>query len=367
MSAARPAPAALSSGSGMARNNEQSYRTAALAVDALKKLGLAASPRNFEVWSAHVEGKNPALSRDIQRRLEHGGLTQSHADELFDLHIVRADLARDVIDIVSRFEAEVAELTDVIESSGENAQERADQLQKFSTQLRQSAEQYPGVAALLEGVITVTKSVREENQKLEKRLVETSTEVASLRMNIDHIQQEAMQDPLTGVKNRKSFDAAIGKLIRASREKGEPLALILADVDHFKSFNDKWGHQTGDQVLRLVAEVMNANIKGQDLLARYGGEEFAILLPGTRLENACMLADRMRGAIEARRLKKRRTNEDLGVVTLSMGVALCRAEDSIESLIERADARLYDAKKAGRNRVHSEVVETAADARRAVG
>lgn len=349
----------------MARNVEQSFQTASLALASLKKLGLAATPRNFEVWVAHIEGKIPALSRDIQRRLEHGAIAQAHADEFYDLHIMRADLARDVMDVVSRFESEITELTDLIESSGENAQERGEELQKFSVQLRQSAEQYPGVGALLEGVIAVTKSVREENHKLEQRLCEASNEVATLRTNIEHIQQEAMQDPLTGVKNRKSFDTAIGKLMRSAREKSEPLALIMADVDHFKSFNDKWGHQTGDQVLRLVAEVMNANVKGQDLLARYGGEEFAILLPGTKLENACMLADRIRAAIESRRLKKRRTSEDLGVVTLSMGVALCHDADSPESLIERADSRLYDAKKAGRNRVHSELTPPYSDERRA--
>jgi diguanylate cyclase len=349
----------------MARNVEQSYQTAELVLAALRKLGLCANPRNFEVWTAHLEGKIPALSRDIQRRLDAGLVTQAHADEFYDLHIIRADLARDVIDIVSRFESEVAELTDLIEVSGENAQERGQQLQKFSAQLRQSAEQYPGVGALLEGVIAVTKSVREENQKLERRLAETSTEVAALRTNIEHIQQEAMQDPLTGVKNRKSFDTAIVKMIRAARENSEPLALIMADVDYFKTFNDRWGHQTGDQVLRLVAEVMSANIKGQDLLARYGGEEFAILLPGTTLENACMLADRMRRAIESRRLKKRRTNEDLGVVTMSMGVALLRSGETAEALVERADRSLYDAKRAGRNRVVGETAQP--HARRSVG
>ena len=91
------------------------------------------------------------------------------------------------------------------------------------------------------------------------------------------------------------------------------LALILSDVDHFKKFNDTWGHTTGDQVLRLVAEVMNAKVKGQDFLARYGGEEFIIALPDTSVQNAKMLADRIRTAIQSRRLKKRRTNEDLGV------------------------------------------------------
>jgi diguanylate cyclase len=349
----------------MSRNIDASHESAERALAELKKLGLVASPRNFEVWLAHVDGKFPALSRDMQKKLEDGPITQTHADEFYDFHIIRADLARDVMDIVARFESEIVELTDLIETSGESAHVRGEQLTKISSQLRHSAEQYPGVGALLEGVIAVTKSVREENHKLEQRLAETSTEVASLRMNIDHIQQEAMQDPLTGVKNRKSFDTAIIKLIRHAREAGEPLALVVADVDHFKTFNDKWGHQTGDQVLRLVAEVMNANTKGQDLLARYGGEEFAIILPGTSLDNAVMLADRMRRAIESRRLKKRRTNEDLGVITMSMGVALLNADDSVESLIERADMGLYEAKRAGRNRVIPETEIRKSDEKRA--
>lgn len=128
----------------------------------------------------------------------------------------------------------------------------------------------------------------------------------------------------------------------------------MADVDHFKQFNDRWGHQTGDHVLRLVADVMNANIKGADVLARYGGEEFAIILPGTTLSNAVMLADRIRKAVESRRLKKRRTDEDLGVVTLSMGAALLRWNDNVDSFVERADNLLYAAKNGGRNRVVDE-------------
>jgi diguanylate cyclase len=339
----------------MSRSVESTHRTAEIALAALKKLGLSAAPRNFELWYAHAEGKNPALSRDIQKCLgPDGGITQMQADGLYDLHIVRADLSRDVIDVVTRFENEILELSDILESSGETAQNRGAQLQKLTLQLRHSAEQYPAVGALLESVLSVTKSVREENLKLEKRLEESSDEVATLRMNVEHIQQEAMTDPLTGVKNRKSFDTAIQKFIRQAKETGNPLALVIADVDHFKKFNDRWGHQTGDQVLRLVAEVMNANVKGQDVLARFGGEEFAILLPGTTLENAHMLADRMRRAIESRRLKKRRTDEDLGVVTMSMGVSLFRQDETPEAFIERADQCLYAAKHAGRNQVVTE-------------
>ena len=128
----------------------------------------------------------------------------------------------------------------------------------------------------------------------------------------------------------------------------------MADIDHFKQFNDTWGHQTGDQVLRLVAEVMDANLKGQDLLSRYGGEEFAMILPETKIENAEMLANRIREAVESRRLQKRRTGEDLGVITLSMGIAGHVEQDDPESMVERADECLYAAKRTGRNRVVAE-------------
>lgn len=160
-----------------------------------------------------------------------------------------------------------------------------------------------------------------------------------------------MLDPLTGIKNRKTFDATIRDKFVEARKQGTPLTLVLADIDHFKSFNDQWGHQTGDQVLRLVAEVMNANVKGKDVLARFGGEEFAVILPETSLANAAMLANRIRRAVEARRLKKRRTGEDLGVITMSMGVALATPNDDVENFIERADQCLYLAKGRGRNQV----------------
>jgi diguanylate cyclase len=125
----------------------------------------------------------------------------------------------------------------------------------------------------------------------------------------------------------------------------------MADVDHFKSFNDRYGHLTGDQVLRLVAIAVKQNVKGRDTAARYGGEEFVIALPNTALQSAITVADHIRRAVMTKELMKRSSGERLGRVTVSIGVAVLRPNDSAQSLIERADNCLYAAKRNGRNRV----------------
>src|ERR1700682_3701092 len=129
---------------------------------------------------------------------------------------------------------------------------------------------------------------------------------------------------------------------------------MLTDIDHFKKFNDSYGHLTGDQVLRLVAISAKQNVKGQHSAARYGGEEFAIVLPNTVLRSAITVADHIRRAVMTKELMKRSTGEHLGRVTISVGVATLQNTDTVQSLIERADSCLYAAKRNGRNRVISE-------------
>ena len=126
---------------------------------------------------------------------------------------------------------------------------------------------------------------------------------------------------------------------------------MMTDIDHFKNFNDTYGHLTGDQVLRLVAMSVKQNVKGQDIAARYGGEEFAVVLPNTVLRSAITVADHIRRAVMTKELMKRSTGEHLGRVTISIGVATLHKGDTAQTLIERADACLYAAKRNGRNRV----------------
>jgi len=192
------------------------------------------------------------------------------------------------------------------------------------------------------------------NKNLEARLSASKQEVEQLQHNLETVRFESLTDPQTTLSNRKFFDQAIDKAIVAARTNNEPLALLMSDIDHFKIFNDKYGHLTGDQVLRLVAISMKQNVKGQDIAARYGGEEFVVALPNTSLPNAVTVAEHIRNAVMNKELTKRSSGERLGRITISIGVAVLHADDTAQSLIERADACLYEAKHNGRNCVIGE-------------
>lgn len=339
----------------MSRSGEPTYKLAVIVLEGLKRAGLPAIPRNYELWYAHLDGRHPSLSRDIEITTDaFGVVTQDNADALYRTHLQRADLTSGVVDVITRMNAEVADLSEIVEKSGECASGNSKALGGLSDQLRESTKDYPVVGALLEGVVNVAKNMRVQNEELEGRLADSANEITTLQKSVEHIEAQAMKDPLTGVANRARFDQAIYQHIADAKISGAPLSLMLADIDHFKGFNDRWGHQTGDQVLRLVAEVMNGNVRADDTLARYGGEEFAILLPGADLENASSMAERIRSAVESRRLKKRKTDQNLGTITMSIGVAELQTADSEHTFIERADECLYAAKGAGRNKVVDE-------------
>ena len=135
---------------------------------------------------------------------------------------------------------------------------------------------------------------------------------------------------------------------------GTPLALVLIDIDHFKKFNDTHGHQTGDHVLKFVGSMLKKAVKASDLAARYGGEEFALVLPNTDLSAAVALAESVRVAVAGKRLRKKQSGDDIGNITLSLGVSLYRPGESLSALIKRADDGLYQAKGLGRNQVVAE-------------
>lgn len=163
--------------------------------------------------------------------------------------------------------------------------------------------------------------------------------------------RDAQIDALTGLQNRRWFELAFQAELRRCRMEACPATLLIADVDHFKRFNDDFGHAAGDRVLKMLAPVLRENLRPQDLCARYGGEEFAMLLPGTRLAEAVRAAERLRERVAALP-PGRKGSRTLPSVTLSLGVAEAGPDDGLSELMEKADKALYGAKRAGRNRVH---------------
>ena len=217
-----------------------------------------------------------------------------------------------------------------------------------------AAESRHQVKTIVEMLVKSTREMRETNQALERCLARSKAEISNLQHSLEAIRAESLTDPLTGLGNRKYFDRMIEMAVQSSLASGEPLSLLMFDIDHFKAFNDSFGHLTGDQVLRLVALSVRHAIKGQDITARYGGDEFAVLLPDTALRQALIVADHIRRGVMAKELRKKSTGEILGRVTISIGVAMLKQGDDTDALIERADACLYAAKRNGRNRVISE-------------
>ncbi len=204
-----------------------------------------------------------------------------------------------------------------------------------------------GVRSIIESLIRTAREMETTNRTLEERLNKSKAEVHELHRHLEAVRTESLTDPLTTLANRKHFDASITALVTETHQKGEPLSLVLADIDHFKTFNDTFGHLIGDQVLRLVALALKDNVKGQDVAARFGGEEFAVILPGTSLRQATTVGEHIRRAVMGKELMKRSTGENLGRITISVGVASLHRGETVAALIERADNCLYAAKRNG--------------------
>ena len=175
-----------------------------------------------------------------------------------------------------------------------------------------------------------------------------------LKLMSDILESMAWQDGLTGIANRRRFDVALETEWKRAQRAGAPLSLIMVDIDHFKEFNDHYGHGAGDTCLKRVAALLDSSVtRAGDMAARYGGEEFVLLMPGTDIDGARLLAEQLRSRIEEQRIPHERSNSS-SCVTISAGYAsvIPSQDGDASTLLEEADQMLYSAKRSGRNRVY---------------
>lgn len=179
-------------------------------------------------------------------------------------------------------------------------------------------------------------------------------EVAFLKRELEQTIQAAHYDFLTMCGNRIKCDKVIPEEIAVAHSSGDHLSIIMFDIDHFKNFNDTYGHTVGDDVLRTFGFILNANVRSTDTVIRWGGEEFLIICPNTDLNEAVKLADKIRSVLADKEIIVRKTKENIGVITVSGGVAQIHPNDDYLSFIDRADSAMYTAKEDGRNQVKTE-------------
>jgi len=330
---------------------EQALNYAKRSLEQMVERGVPATPHNFLVWYTHVSARQPDLSRMIAILIDNN---QEFTDA------VNADLyakyfSNDVQDQVlhettARIEEELQHILGYVGDAGEGAAAFGKSLASAEGDIL-GAKDVDGLKTAVTKVITDTHKMEKINEKLEAQLAESTQEVGQLREDLEDMRREALTDALTGIANRKLFDMELRRQVRDTMETGESLSLLMIDIDHFKVFNDTYGHQTGDEVLKLLAATMTKAVKGEDIPARYGGEEFAVILPSTDLAGAVHVAEHIRERISTKKLVNRATDENLGRITVSIGAATFELGEPLANLIKRADQALYKAKGKGRDQV----------------
>ena len=336
---------------GASEKHERTLAFAEIAIGQIKALRQPAEPRDFELWYTYATGYNASLNKAVNDTLARkGNLTPEDIEAIYTSYLSENRNRARIDTVGAKVADEIEQVMAMIDQAVGTTTSYSESLADVSQQLGHTADR-EGLRVIVESLLETTREAERSNHALEASLKASRQEIHDLHAHLDAIRHESLTDPLTSLANRKSFDQAMKTALAAAAETQTPTALMMLDIDHFKSFNDTYGHLTGDQVLRLVALCVKQTVKGQDVAARYGGEEFAVILPNTGLRDALKVAEHVRSAVMGKELMKRSTGESLGRVTVSMGVASVRASDTAQTLIERADACLYAAKRAGRNRV----------------
>jgi len=261
-----------------------------------------------------------------------------------DEPIAPASQAQQAWESLHRLKRLAAGVTADIEKCTENLNRLSEEISFLSP-----ADGSPVDGASAETLTDTLTKVIQSNQRLKRELVAAQARFDELARQLEVDMAEANCDALTGLANRKVFEEVLQQRIGECRRWQSRLSFVLVDVDHFKQINDRYGHPTGDDVLRGLARVLSGAVRQTDLVARFGGDEFACILPFTTLQNATRVAERIRTSVAAGTLLSDASQVQ---ITLSTGVAEFSRDDDAQTVLKRADTALYVSKHAGRNCTH---------------
>lgn len=274
---------------------EKAYEHLRLAISLLGHHKIAPSPINFRLSYDYVAGKSEDLKFALDELIEHP--EKFTAEQLWNLYQrffnedalalekIRQELRHIIINVQGAFER-----------SGCNLSAYTNTLNHFA-EILDSSTPLRSMISEIQKTLDETRTMEQSQHHLESDMSHILAEVELLRKDLEKIKQESMTDALTGVANRNAFDAALENAVIAARKQNSPLSLLIIGIDHFKRFNDTYGHLVGDKVLRYVGSTLKRCLKGRDMAARFGGEEFTVILPQTPLIGAGAIAEQIRNAI----------------------------------------------------------------------
>lgn len=320
------------------------------AVPLMMKHHVAATPANYALWYTYVDNVIPQLNRELDGVIENYGVCPPAAGEQLynnhiasraetDMHDLRANieiLVNEVASSVSDTLTDTSQFSQMIDKSFESLERVEDESMSLEE-----------VMKVIRQLVVESREIRHSTRFLNSQLENATNEIQQLKSQLAEVQQDALFDSLTSLYNRRAFDGDLNTLCRSEQK----MCLILADIDHFKSFNDTYGHLFGDTVIKAIARRIQLSCRDGIHAYRFGGEEFALIVPNKSLRIARQYAESLRRAIEKLSIKDRRTSEQIGNITISLGVAEIQPGETANSLIDRADKLLYEAKELGRNRV----------------
>ncbi len=322
------------------------------AIQSMKEHGILPMPETYSVWFEYHRKSYPRMNSKIDKIIEAGSVFDRDVSrELYNQFILNQVSAESVASASDKTQKIMESVLGLIDGTVSGAAGYNEDLGDFAADLEEMGAMDAGnINEMISSIVTKAKSLKREGENLNSKLVESQKEVGDLKVSLEEVSLQVSLDALTGIANRKAFDENLEASIEEAKAEKKSLCLLMLDVDHFKKFNDTYGHLMGDQVLRIVASAMKSVIRGKDMCARYGGEEFCVILPDTPLQGGKIVAENIRKAIATRELKRKDTGESYGKVTVSTGVSIYNPlYDNSESMIERADKGLYLSKENGRN------------------
>jgi len=321
------------------------------AIRLMSQQSVPATPNNFAVWFEYAMGNSLPLRKTVDILI--AGKRKFDAatnHELYLTYIGHQTAPDPLRDLPEQLSSLIACAQKFLNTAVTDNRTHMEALGEVSSQAATSADPRPIIAKLVDELSKATARAT----TLEANFAATSEELDSIRDSLKAAELRSNTDALTGLANRHSMDEFLRQAQITAMEKDEALSVLLIDIDHFKKFNDDYGHQVGDQVLRLVAKVLQEGVREVDLAARYGGEELIAVLPGADLAACTAVAERIRRRIAEAKLTRRATGKEIGSITVSIGVAQFQLAESAEAMIERCDRGLYKAKRTGRNRTVTE-------------